>query len=280
MMFTALCPLTYRGYNYDFTTGLYYLQSRYYNPEWGRFINCDDTNILLATQGETHGANLFAYCSNNPINRIDPNGFKDKEYSNGELLLLIVIAASCLELLNKEGYDKYLDDNLLYDFNYYFSKENITIGHLARKTTVGYMCITVLWGSIASWKQFENVSPLTDKKFQQMKQDSRDALTEYYVDNFGVHSEYREDAGLNLVTNIFIGAGYAFNEFASISAKAIDIKKKKKSYTYQWKQYEKHSGMYAISKESSHITKKGVNKYMNRHLIPEYNDIKKFGGIT
>ena len=41
-IFIELCPLTYRGYNYDVTTGLYYLQSRYYNPEWGRFINCDD----------------------------------------------------------------------------------------------------------------------------------------------------------------------------------------------------------------------------------------------
>lgn len=71
---TALCPLTYRGYNYDFTTGLYYLQSRYYNPEWGRFLNCDDTAILLSTQGETHNANLFAYCANNPVNRLDYNG--------------------------------------------------------------------------------------------------------------------------------------------------------------------------------------------------------------
>ena len=74
-MITAIfCPLTYRGYNYDFTTGLYYLQSRYYNPEWGRFLNCDDTSILLATQGETHGANLFAYCNNNPVNKTDPEG--------------------------------------------------------------------------------------------------------------------------------------------------------------------------------------------------------------
>ena len=73
-IFTALCPITYRGYNYDFTTGLYYLQSRYYNPEWGRFLNCDDTAILLATQGETHNANLFAYCANNPVNRVDYNG--------------------------------------------------------------------------------------------------------------------------------------------------------------------------------------------------------------
>ena len=74
LIITALCPLTYRGYNYDFSTGLYYLQSRYYNPEWGRFLNCDDTAILLATQGETHNANLFAYCNNNPVNSTDPTG--------------------------------------------------------------------------------------------------------------------------------------------------------------------------------------------------------------
>lgn len=83
VIYTALCPLTYRGYNYDFTTGLYYLQSRYYNPEWGRFLNCDDTAILLATQGETHNANLFAYCNNNPVNRVDYNGQKS-ESKNGE----------------------------------------------------------------------------------------------------------------------------------------------------------------------------------------------------
>lgn len=70
------CPFAYRGYNYDFTTGLYYLQSRYYNPEWGRFLNVDDTNILLATQGENLGANLFAYCSNNPVNNKDPEGMR------------------------------------------------------------------------------------------------------------------------------------------------------------------------------------------------------------
>ena len=79
IIYTALCPLTYRGYNYDFTTGLYYLQSRYYNPEWGRFLNCDDTAILLATQGETHNANLFAYCANNPVNRVDKTGYDSEE---------------------------------------------------------------------------------------------------------------------------------------------------------------------------------------------------------
>ena len=69
-----LNPLRYRGYVYDTETGLYYLQSRYYNPELGRFINADDVALLDAS-GTLLGNNLFAYCENNPINRDDPTGF-------------------------------------------------------------------------------------------------------------------------------------------------------------------------------------------------------------
>ena len=95
-IFTALCPLTYRGYNYDFTTGLYYLQSRYYNPEWGRFLNCDDAAILLATQGETHNANLFAYCNNNPINRVDYTGYNSKELTAEDGFVYGIVALASL----------------------------------------------------------------------------------------------------------------------------------------------------------------------------------------
>jgi len=64
-------PLRYRGYVYDRETGLYYLQSRYYNPEWGRFINSDSQ---LNPQLGLLGFNAFAYCSNNPINYSDYSG--------------------------------------------------------------------------------------------------------------------------------------------------------------------------------------------------------------
>ena len=64
-------PLRYRGYVYDQETGLYYLQSRYYNPEIGRFLNAD--NYPATGQGLL-GNNMFAYCGNDPVLRVDPTG--------------------------------------------------------------------------------------------------------------------------------------------------------------------------------------------------------------
>lgn len=52
-------------------TGLYYLQSRYYNPEIGRFINADS---LVSTDQGILGYNMFAYCGNNPVSRSDESG--------------------------------------------------------------------------------------------------------------------------------------------------------------------------------------------------------------
>ena len=66
-------PLRYRGYVYDNETGLYYVSSRYYDPEIGRFINADDIDYLGA-DGSPLSYNLFAYCMNNPVNRFDVNG--------------------------------------------------------------------------------------------------------------------------------------------------------------------------------------------------------------
>ncbi|MBQ9131761.1 MAG: RHS repeat-associated core domain-containing protein, partial [Clostridia bacterium] len=62
-------PFRYRGYYYDTESGYYYLQTRYYNPTWGRFINADS-----ALYSHLLGYNMFAYCYNNPANYYDPYG--------------------------------------------------------------------------------------------------------------------------------------------------------------------------------------------------------------
>ena len=66
-------PYRYRGYYYDSEIGMYYLQSRYYDPAVGRFVNADDAVYGLLTTNEL-SRNLFAYCINNPINMVDHNG--------------------------------------------------------------------------------------------------------------------------------------------------------------------------------------------------------------
>ncbi len=65
-------PIRYRGYYYDEEMSLYYLESRYYDPVMGRFITIDDISYI---DPETiNGLNLYAYCGNNPVMNIDPNG--------------------------------------------------------------------------------------------------------------------------------------------------------------------------------------------------------------
>ena len=66
-------PFRYRGYVFDEETGLYYLRSRYYNPRWGRFVNADSYIGKMTMLSH----NLFLYCHNYPIFRIDASGCED-----------------------------------------------------------------------------------------------------------------------------------------------------------------------------------------------------------
>ena len=64
-------PFRYRGYYYDTETSLYYLNSRYYDPNVGRFLNADGS---VNANGDLIGFNMFAYCGNNPVNMVDDEG--------------------------------------------------------------------------------------------------------------------------------------------------------------------------------------------------------------
>ena len=71
-----LNPFRYRSYYYDTETKLYFLKTRYYDPEVGRFITIDDLSYL--DPDSINGLNLYAYCKNNPVMYVDQNGCAPK----------------------------------------------------------------------------------------------------------------------------------------------------------------------------------------------------------
>ena len=73
-LIAQISPFRYRSYYYDIETNLYYLNSRYYDPETGRFINADDISILAEGKDIINGLNLYIYCGNNPIMNTDESG--------------------------------------------------------------------------------------------------------------------------------------------------------------------------------------------------------------
>lgn len=72
-------PFRYRSYYYDNETGLYYVSSRYYDPETCRFINADG---VMGVNGDMASYNLYAYCGNDPVNRYDDDGMSWKSIWN------------------------------------------------------------------------------------------------------------------------------------------------------------------------------------------------------
>ena len=108
-----LNPFRYRSYYYDSDIQMYYLQSRYYDSQTGRFINCDDVNYIGTTESEL-SYNAFAYCGNDPVNHSDPSGRLQKE------LAMVYAAINYFQTLNaspKERRAYIYDQNVGYISN-------------------------------------------------------------------------------------------------------------------------------------------------------------------
>ena len=102
-------PFRYRGYYYDSETGLYALQSRYYDPQTGRFLNLDELEVLTATPKDLTDKNLYAYCDNNPIVR----GDKDGEFWNFIIGAVVgAVAGAVTQVISNAVSGKKLTDGL------------------------------------------------------------------------------------------------------------------------------------------------------------------------
>ena len=114
-------PLRYRGYYYDAELEMYYLQSRYYDPMVGRFINADG---YTSTGQGILGCNMFAYCNNNPANQIDPlgtasykNSYSIHKDSKGRIIGYNIVTIISV-MWTKLTYRYYIKANGVIQFNF------------------------------------------------------------------------------------------------------------------------------------------------------------------
>ncbi len=64
--------ILYKGYLFDVEVGLYWCKTRFYDPQIGRFLTCDNSNYLNPEC--INGLNPYTYCGNDPVNKWDPSG--------------------------------------------------------------------------------------------------------------------------------------------------------------------------------------------------------------
>ena len=103
-------PIRYRGYYYDEDTGLYYLNARYYSPEWRRFISPDDTSYL--DPENVNGLNLYYYCNNDPINYADPSG-----HLALSTVILIIMGVAAVNTIGNIIIGNIMDVPIVLDFS-------------------------------------------------------------------------------------------------------------------------------------------------------------------
>ena len=110
-MLSIINPYTYRGYFYEIETNSYFLKSRYYNPELCRFISAD--GYVQTGQGLLD-KNMFAYCGNNPVNRVDETGYGWRDIWNGikSFLSSIFGWSSSIETTSNENCVPFLPEPL------------------------------------------------------------------------------------------------------------------------------------------------------------------------
>ena len=107
-------PLLYRGYYYDRDLGMYYLQTRYYDSNIGRFLNADS---YVSTGQGILGHNMYAYCNNNPVMYVDPTGelweaVLFNPYALVAVAAVLVLSALLIDAMTEQAFGKAVTDTV------------------------------------------------------------------------------------------------------------------------------------------------------------------------
>jgi len=168
---TNLNPLRYRSYVFDPEYGLYHLQSRYYNPETSRFLNAD---ALTSTGQGLLGNNMFAYCKNNPIMCIDPDGYCTEV---GALLTWVDCGKQSCPTSSKRNPTRYYSGDNIPKHEYYVKRHQIEYVNAKLESEIRMNQIELFENAAQSLQDAYNTS-------YSIQQNQHMAEAQMMIDNF------------------------------------------------------------------------------------------------
>ena len=148
-------PFRYRGYVWDEETGLYYLRSRYYRPEWGRFISPD----------VRFSDNLYCYCLCDPISEADDEGF-ESTYVNTDIYLVdglgrniyFIAEGTRVEIID-QGVESLTVHGSIYSFE---SESWIYLDYYMDRSEVSNDIRYILFGTRTSFREYDHAQRFFD----------------------------------------------------------------------------------------------------------------------
>ena len=133
-------PFTYRGYYYDYDLELYYVASRYYDPDTGRWLSAD--SLMSNAGGDVRGYNLFAYCFNNPVMYTDHTGNWPEWFTAFGNWVQDTFGAGVVQAVE---YDTLSVDTLFFGTEYGVSSHKLVCGDVSKPISVYAVNASTPW---------------------------------------------------------------------------------------------------------------------------------------
>lgn len=167
-------PICYKGYLFDYETGLYFAKDKVYSPAWGRYLNHADFEKKQNSSYSVNSTNMYAFCNNNPINVFDPYSYisnvRAEYFTNSEIasgvdvemnkafLSRVFCGLFANSLVKKFGTWEYNTGNTAYGMNAEYIAKNLFAHNVAKYELSALNTVNASWGDGWVYQNSQNSS--------------------------------------------------------------------------------------------------------------------------
>lgn len=167
-------PICYKGYLFDYETGLYFSKDKVYSPAWGRYLNHADFDKKLEISYSVTSTNMYAFCNNNPVNAFDPYSYvssvRAKLFTNSEIasgvdvemnrafLSRVFCGLFANSLVKKMGTWEYNSGYTLHGMNAEYIAKSLFAHNVAKYELTSLNAVNASWGDGWSYQNLYNNS--------------------------------------------------------------------------------------------------------------------------